>query len=70
MNEAVLTSYQQTFQLNRATDIFKHTEIYQGVFPTDITILQQNCAFEHTLILSAFIVSLSTNSATDLSEIE
>jgi len=32
INKSVSTSYQQTFQLSRATDIFKHTENYQGVF--------------------------------------
>jgi len=29
-----------------------------GRFPTDITIVQQNCALEHTLILSVFVVGL------------
>jgi len=66
--KAVLTSYQQTIQLNRSTDIFQHTESYQGAFPTDITIIQQNCALEHTLILSVFIIRLTTNSDPDVSE--
>lgn len=70
INKAVSTSYHQTFPLNRANDIFKYTENYQGAFPTDITIVQQNCALEHTLILSVFVVSMTTNSAPDVSEMK